>query len=206
MTEFEMPVAAGQLSDEAGLEESGYTGSEIWNDPARLWRRYHPRLIAMAQRQLRMSPQRLGDEQDVVVSAFRSFFRAVREDRVDGGIGECELWGLLVTLTLRKTIKLVRSEGRIKRDSRMLDDEKDPDSLACDQPTPELAAALVQEYRLFSERLDDDQLRLLVQHKLEGWTNTEIALRLDCSVRTVKRRLALARSLLQDALERRGAA
>lgn len=205
MTDFEFAASAGQMLDAALPDES--PGSEHGNGKVTcLWRRYHPRLIAMAQRHLRMSPQRLADEQDVVASAFRSFFRALREERVDRDIDDDGLWGLLVTLTTRKAIKVIRSEGRYKRDSKALDVETDPDSLVCHAPTPELAAALVEEYRLFDEQLGDESLRRLVQHKLEGYTNTEIALRLDCSVRTVKRRLALARGLLEDAIAAQGTA
>lgn len=172
---------------------------------ATLWRRYHRKLIVLAQQRLRMSPQRLADEQDVVVSAFRSFFRAVREERVNDEISENELWRLLVTLTTRKSIKLLRHEGRRMRDARALASNETIDGIATDAPSPEFAAALAQEFRLFSESLSDDDMRMLAQLRMEGYSNTEIAQQLDCSVRTVKRRLTLMRALLTQAINAQGA-
>lgn len=169
---------------------------------ALLWRRYHTRLVALAQQRLRMSPQRLADGDDVVASAFGSFFRAVRENRVDQNISENELWRLLVTLTARKVIKVVRHEGRQCRDSRAVHEHLDVDSFISEEPTPEFVAAIIDQYRWLNRQLPDDEMRLLVQHKMEGYSNAEIAQWLDCSVRTVKRRLALTRTLLTEAINR----
>src|SRR5690606_17592350 len=91
MTDIELTACSAQVPDASIADAPLGRDHGNQSDAAHLWRRYHPRLIAMAQRHLRMSPQRLADEQDVVASAFRSFFRAVREERVDRDIGDCEL-------------------------------------------------------------------------------------------------------------------
>ncbi|MEX0740860.1 MAG: ECF-type sigma factor [Pseudohongiella sp.] len=178
------------------------TGDE--SPAALLWQRYHVKLVTLAQQRLSMSPQRLADGDDVVVSAFGSFFRAVHESRVDRNISENELWRLLVTLTARKAIKVLRSEGRQCRDSRASKDSVDMDSLVSDEPGPEFANALVQQYHWLNAQLVDDDMRLLVQLKLEGFSNAEIAQQLDCSVRTVKRRLLLIRTLISQAIDQAG--
>jgi DNA-directed RNA polymerase specialized sigma24 family protein len=45
-------------------------------------------------------------------------------------------------------------------------------------------------------------MRLLLQRKLEGFSKLELAQQLDCSMRTVKRRLTLLRELLLVALDK----
>ena len=57
------------------------------------------------------------------------------------------------------------------------------------EPTPELAAMLVENTQQLLAALDDDNLRQIACLKLEGWTNDEIAQQLDCVRRTVERRL-----------------
>ena len=46
--------------------------------------------------------------------------------------------------------------------------------------------------RLF-DQLDDDQLRQIAVHKLEGYTNEEIASKINRALPTVERRLRLIR-------------
>lgn len=169
---------------------------------ARFWHHYHLKLIAMAQQRLQMSPQQLADGQDVVVSAFASFFRAVQEARIDDNINENELWRLLVTLTARKAIKVVRHEGRQLRDSHLVDHTQDLDLIVGDEPTPEFAAAVAEQYRWLNAQMVDEPMRRLLQLKLEGYRNAEIAQQLDCSLRTVKRRLTLIRTLVADEINK----
>ena len=57
---------------------------------------------------------------------------------------------------------------------------------------------LVEEYESRLASLTDPDLRRLVQDKLEGYSNEEIAARLDCSLRTVERRLWVVRGLWGD--------
>jgi RNA polymerase sigma factor (sigma-70 family) len=188
---------------EQGKEPERSPKEEI--DMDALWRRYHLRLLTMAQQQLRMSPQRMADEHDVVVSVFKSFYRAAQEQRIAKDADENALWRLLVTLTARKSIKLLRHAGRDKRDSRLLESDVNIDALVSEEPTPEFAAAFVDQYQELGAQLPDDDMRLLLQRKLEGFSNLEIAQQLDCSMRTVKRRLTLLRELLLVALDKQSA-
>ena len=63
-----------------------------------------------------------------------------------------------------------------------------------DEPSPEMAAQLADEYRRLMEMLDDPTLRSVATWKLEGFTNDEIAVRLGRITSTVERKLALIRS------------
>jgi RNA polymerase sigma factor (sigma-70 family) len=62
-----------------------------------------------------------------------------------------------------------------------------------DTPTPEFAAMMAEQCRRLLDQLRDPELQALALAKLEGYTNKEIAERLDCSVRRVERRLKLIR-------------
>ena len=67
------------------------------------------------------------------------------------------------------------------------------EQLVDEEPTPEFAALLAEEYRNRFEALDDETLRRVANWKLEGYTNEEIAARLGCALRTVANKLKLIR-------------
>ena len=46
-----------------------------------LWQRYFHRLVALARQKLQSAPRRVGDEEDVALSAFASFCRAAEAGR-----------------------------------------------------------------------------------------------------------------------------
>jgi FixJ family two-component response regulator len=66
------------------------------------------------------------------------------------------------------------------------------------EPAPEFAVMLVDELRYRLNVLRDDGLRQVAKLILEGWSNQEIAERLDCHVRTIERK----RDLIRRAWER----
>ena len=63
------------------------------------------------------------------------------------------------------------------------------DQVLGESPTPEIAAIMTETLEQLWERLGDDQLRTVAIHKMEGYSNEEIARMLDCSKRTVERKL-----------------
>src|SRR5689334_4312344 len=75
-----------------------------------LWDRFFPRLLGLARKTLAGLPQRAADADDAVQSAFASFWqRAARGDFGDG-LDRNELWKLLGTITLRKSLRQARRE------------------------------------------------------------------------------------------------
>ena len=60
--------------------------------------------------------------------------------------------------------------------------------------TPDFAVQVAEEYQLLLAGLEDDTLRSIAVWKLEGYTNEEIAGKLDCSVATVERKLRRIRN------------
>jgi RNA polymerase sigma factor (sigma-70 family) len=164
-----------------------------------LWQRYHARLIGLA-RQVLQSTRRTGaDEEDVVQNAFKSFFRGVTEGRFPRLNDREDLWRLLVVITARKAIDQARRERRVTlhADSAIslaeADDQAILEEVVGQEPTPELAAQIVEQYERLLIRLDDEKLRQIALWKLEGFTNGEIAEKLGCSRRTVIRKLETIR-------------
>jgi DNA-directed RNA polymerase specialized sigma24 family protein len=72
-------------------------------------------------------------------------------------------------------------------------DEAALEQVVGEEPTPEFAAQVAEEYQRLLDRLGDDSLRQVAVLKMEGCTNDEVAQRLDCSRRTVARKLETIR-------------
>jgi DNA-directed RNA polymerase specialized sigma24 family protein len=56
---------------------------------------------------------------------------------------------------------------------------------------------MAEELREVLEFLDDGEFRAIAIGKMEGYSNEELADQLDCSVRTIERRLGLIREKLK---------
>jgi DNA-directed RNA polymerase specialized sigma24 family protein len=159
----------------------------------RLWEGYYRRLVGLARRRLHGEPRAAADEEDVALSAFASFCRNAKCNKFPRLDDRDDLWQLLVLLTARKASRLIRHERALKRGGGV----RRADVLAeviGREPTPEFAAQVAEEYRLLLDGLEAN-LRAVAVAKMEGDTNTEIAARLDVSVRTVERSLAVIRKL-----------
>jgi RNA polymerase sigma factor (sigma-70 family) len=168
----------------------------------RLWEIYYRRLVGLARRRLQGQARAAADEEDVALSAFASFCRNAKRNHFPRLDDRDDLWQLLVLLTARKASRLIRHERALKRGGAVRRasplDEDGADVLAeviGREPTPEFAAQVADECRRLLEKLGDDELRAVALAKMEGYTNAEIAARLDVSVRTVGRSLAIIRKL-----------
>jgi DNA-directed RNA polymerase specialized sigma24 family protein len=161
-----------------------------------LWERYFRRLVALARERLRGARCGAADEEDVVLSVFESFCRHARAGAFPQLSDRNDLWRLLVVRTARKAVSLVRRERAQKRGGNGRADASDEElrQVLGDEPTPDFAAEVAEECRRLLGLLPDD-LRQLALWKMEGHTLDEIALRLGCVPRTIKRRLQLIRSL-----------
>ena len=171
----------------------------------RLWAKFSPRMSRLAQSWLaKTSERRIFDEDDVVVTAFEAFRRALIEVRYEGLTGTDELWRLLATATVNKARDLSEGERAQKRggDERIesLDDSSPfMKNLAQQQVSqahsPEFAAMMSEECRRLLRVLNDPELEGVVLLKLEGFSNDEIAKQFGYSRRTIQRMLALIRDL-----------
>jgi DNA-directed RNA polymerase specialized sigma24 family protein len=170
----------------------------------RLWETYFQRLVGLARARLARTPVASADAEDVALSAFDSFYRRaergefpVLEDRDD-------LWQLLFVLTVRKAISLVRYQGRKSRGSgRVVSladlEDGDVELVLGAEPSPELAAEMVDECRRLLDVLPDPTLKTVALWKMEGFTNAEIAAKLGCVEKTVERKLRTIRDVWSGA-------
>lgn len=168
-----------------------------------LFDRYAQRLIALARSRL---PTRLAprvDSEDVVQSAYRSFFAAAREGRYDVQQGG-DLWQLLVTITLHKLYHQVERWTTQKRAGDREQHFSSEDSLlglqahlAAQEPSPLEAVALIDRVEHLMRGLEPLQRRML-ELRLQGHNLDEIAAETQCSERTVRRAL----DKVKDQLER----
>lgn len=173
-----------------------------------LWERYFKRLVGLARKKLQGAPLRAADEEDVALSAFDSFCRGAEGGRFPSLTDRDDLWRLLVVITVRKAIDLRQYEKRNKRAGTAPFSEVAPvDSSASSlggpdweqvigaEPTPAFAAQVAEQCRRLLSLLPNDQLRSVATWKMEGYSNEEIAERLQCVPRTVERKLRVIRSL-----------
>src|SRR3954466_10228051 len=80
-----------------------------------IWERYHRRLVGLAREKLRGARRRAADEEDVVQSAFHSFFRGVARGRFPQLNDRDNLWRLLVVITARKALDQLAHEHAKRR-------------------------------------------------------------------------------------------
>ena len=172
-----------------------------------LWDRYFQRLVGLARARLRAMHVATADadEEDAALTAFKSFCAGVERGRFPQLSDRDNLWRLLVTITKRKALDQAARKRRQKRGGGRQRNEADLagspgggpamglEQLVGEEPTPEFAALVAEEYRNRLEALEDETLRRVASWKLEGYTNEEIAARLGCALRTVANKLKLIR-------------
>jgi DNA-directed RNA polymerase specialized sigma24 family protein len=166
----------------------------------KLWDAYMRRLIALARARMGGVVRRVADEEDVALSAFDSFYRRAECGQFARLSDRDDLWRILVLITERKAIDVMRREGRKSRgEGKVLSLAKLDNETAADVldpgPTPEFAAQVADEFRKLLELLGDDSLRKVALAKMEGYTNREIAETLGCIEQTVERKLRSIRQI-----------
>lgn len=166
-----------------------------------IWERYFRQLVALARVRIREMQLREFDEEDVAISAFHSFFRAVKENRLPRLDDRLDLWKILLVITARKVSKQRRRQQAEKRGKGLIRGESvfqasnNPEDLAGisqalgDEPSPEIAVEVAETFGRLIDQLEDEQLQRIASLKMEGYTNREIAVSLDIVERTVERKL-----------------
>jgi RNA polymerase sigma factor (sigma-70 family) len=170
-----------------------------------LFHRYVHRLTALANKRLSDRLARRVDPDDIVQSAYRSFFIHAR----DGAYSLKEsgdLWRLLVVITLNK---LRRQVERHTAGKRAMNHEQSfqadgsmtnmrPEAIA-GEPSPDEALAVVEEVQQLMQGLTPTQCQML-ELRLQGHTVDEIAAKVNRSERGVRRLLDKIKDRLQERL------
>lgn len=163
----------------------------------KLWEIYFQQMVELARNKLQGAKKSAADEEDVALSAFKSFCLGARNGRFTQLEDRASLWPLLVSITANKSVDLVRYENRKKRALPIKPGEIDHDFLSeiiSTEPTPEFAAQLAEELELFLSRLEktgDPELKQIALARMDGESNSDIAARLGCTRRTIERKLQL---------------
>lgn len=176
----------------------------------KLWQRYFSRLVHLARNRLGGIARGVADEEDVALSALKSFYAGTARNQFPQLDDRDNLWQILVTLTVRKAADLATRERCAKRGGGMVRvqpahrqfDNSSAATSGFDQiigqdPTPEMAAILSEECDRLFNLLGDESLGTVARWKMEGHTNAEIAAKLGTVTRTVERKLRLIRSIWQ---------
>ena len=151
-------------------------------------------MVRTARRRLRGVPTAARDEEDVALSAFKSFCLRVQSGRIAVSSDEVNLWPILVTITMNKAVDSIRYENRQKRRSTSHHEEPIADwsDVSGIEPTPDMIATAADSLECMLVRLDqtgDTDLREIAVASIEGSSSAEIAVLLRCTQRTVQRKL-----------------
>lgn len=164
-----------------------------------LWERYYGQLVDLARKHLLGLSRRVSDEEDIALSAFHSFCQAVAGQRYPRLDSRDDLWQLLIMHTTRKAVDQRRYQQRLKRSAPASADQlAAAEDLVGSEPDPQFAALAIEQFRLLLDKLQDQDLQLIALRKLEGYANQEIARLLDCSLRSIERKLAIIRATWAD--------
>ncbi|MFO0949699.1 MAG: ECF-type sigma factor [Isosphaeraceae bacterium] len=177
----------------------------------KLWERYFASVVRMAGRKLRAARHAgtVADEEDAALSVLNSVFDGLSRGKFPQLADRDELWRLVVVITARKAQSQVRDARRQKRgagrtrvESDLADADADDGAILAgvigSEPSPEFAALMAEEVQTRLAALGEGELRRVAELRLEGYEVEEIAGRLGCGTRTVKRRLARVREAWQD--------
>jgi RNA polymerase sigma-70 factor (ECF subfamily) len=157
-----------------------------------IFRRFAARLLALARGRFAGPLRHKVDAEDVVQSAYKSFFRRYGAGNltIDGWDG---LWGLLALITVRKCAERVayhRAERRdVAREASApsgAEDRAPWEETLGREPTPQEAAVLSETVEQLLASLDPDE-RPILELSLQGYTTQEISQQLGAPERTVRR-------------------
>jgi RNA polymerase sigma factor (sigma-70 family) len=169
-------------------------------------RRYLNQLSSLVDRRIAPRLQSRVDAEEVALGTFHSFCGRLSSGQFQLE-GRDEFWHLLVQMAMNKLRKEIAAQSAQKRDARRdrgltSDDGSLIELLDQHTPTPDDAAIVAEEMALLLARLPPD-IREIAVWKFEGFTNEEIALKLDRTLRTVERKVRLIRQAWASAIPAR---
>jgi RNA polymerase sigma-70 factor (ECF subfamily) len=157
-----------------------------------VFQRFVRKLIRLARSRFDRVLRRKVDPEDVVQSAYKSFFLRYDEGKLEVKSWG-NLWGLLTMITLRKCIDRVeyhRAERRdVQREAAAQPGTEGTQpwwEAVAREPTPEEAAVLTETVEQVLRGLDEHE-RPIVEMSLQGYTTAEICQQRGLAERSVRR-------------------
>jgi RNA polymerase sigma-70 factor (ECF subfamily) len=157
-----------------------------------VFERFASRLIALARTRINRLLAAKFDPEDVVQSAYKSFFVRHREGKLDVG-GWDGLWNLLTLITLRKCADRAGYFRADRRDAAReaaapdAEERQEPWVRGLDrEPRPEEAVILAETVEHLFRDLSAHE-RPILELSLQGYTTSEISVQLGRAERSVRR-------------------
>lgn len=166
--------------------------------------RYLDRLLVLARRRLSQRMASRIDPEDIVQSAFRTFFHRVKEGQFSFAEQD-DLCKLLVRITLHKTLRQIAFHKAAKRDPNQETEQGEHHqerllTLLDEEPTPEATVTFLDQFEHFLSELEPQQ-REILELRLQGFSNEEIAEKLGIYDRKIRRVIERVRAIaIQEGL------
>jgi RNA polymerase sigma factor (sigma-70 family) len=162
--------------------------------------RYLDRLLHLARGRISQRLASRVDPEDIVQSVFRTFFVRLKDGRFVFAEQD-DLAKLLMRITLHKTLRQVAFHKAAKRDPKMETERGEHHreqllALLDREPTPDAAVAFLDQLEHFLGLLEPLD-RQILELRLQGYNNEEIATRLDLYDRKIRRRLEWVRAVAE---------
>lgn len=164
-----------------------------------LWDRYFRRMLALARQKLGETDRGVFDEEDVALSAFRTFCHTLQDGGLPDLKGRDDLWLLLAKITARKAISWQRRQNAKKRTPP--GEPQDVNKVVDGQPFPDVQIIMAEECQRLIGSLEDPDHVQVATLKLDGFSNEEIADRIGYTRRTVQRMLVVIRETWSELID-----
>ena len=163
--------------------------------------RYFDRLLALAGRRISQRLASRVDPEDIVQSVFRTFFVRLKDGQFVFQ-DEDDLCKLLMRITLHKTLRQVAFHKAAKRDPNLEANQGDHHrdlllALLDKEPSAEATVAFLDQLDHFLDQLEP-QTRRIIEMRLQGYTNDEIAKELNVYDRKIRRAVERVRDLARE--------
>ena len=165
-----------------------------------LFDRYAEQLVVLAQKRISQRLASRIDAEDIVQSVFRTFFHRARQGQfhLEDPDDVCKL---LARITVHKTFRQIAFHRRAKRDACQETGQGDETQdmvlkLLTGEPTPEEATEFLDQLQHFLDKLEPDDRKIL-ELRMEGYNNVEIAERLGTNDRKIRRVMERVRELAE---------
>ena len=174
-----------------------------------IWNRYFQRLCAHCEVLIYQRHQKHISPDEVASSAFFALFDGIKKHRFTEVRNRDELWQMLSLIAARKAINRGIAQDRQRRGGGKVRGSSAFDHQSIDNVADYLQRELdPQEYVELEElseqllgALTMDNLKTIAIWRMAGFSNDEMAKKLDCSTRTIERKLNLIREIWLKQIE-----
>lgn len=167
----------------------------------RLFDTYVDRLVALARRRISQRLASRVDPEDIVQSVYRTFFSRAKKGQFQIE-NQDDLCKLLMRITVHKTLRQVAFHKAAKRDpSHETAQGEHANELMMEildrEPTPDSAVAFIDHLEKFLSTLRPKD-RQILELRMQGYSNEEIAKKLDTSDRSIRRVVERIRGMAEQ--------